>query len=92
MNKDMNFDKPLPNNLEAERWILGAILLDDKALFPVQEILRKEDFYLESHRKIYEKMNDLTAAGRAIDLITLMDELRRSNDVERTGAQPIWRV
>src|SRR5881396_2708862 len=85
MTKDMSFEKTLPSNLEAERWILGAILLDDKAMFPVQEILRKDDFYLESHRKIYEKMNDLTAAGRAIDLITLMDELRRSNDVERTG-------
>src|SRR5437867_848109 len=85
MTKDMSFEKTLPSNLEAERWILGAILLDDKAMFPVQEILRKDDFYLESHRKIYEKMNDLTAAGRAIDLITLMDELRRSNDVESTG-------
>ena len=85
MATDLSLEKTLPNNLDAERWILGAILLDDKALFPVQEILRKEDFYLDSHRKIYEKMITLTSAGKAIDLITLMDELRRSNLVESTG-------
>jgi len=85
MATDLSLEKTLPNNLDAERWILVAILLDDKALFPVQEILRKEDFYLDSHRKIYEKMITLTSAGKAIDLITLMDELRRSNLVESTG-------
>jgi len=85
MATDLSLEKTLPNNLDAERWILGAILLDDKALFPLQEILRKEDFYLDSHRKIYEKMITLTSAGKAIDLITLMDELRRSNLVESTG-------
>src|SRR5438552_740411 len=85
MATDLSLEKTLPNNLDAERWILGAILLDDKALFPVQEILRKEYFYLDSHRKIYEKMITLTSAGKAIDLITLMDELRRSNLVESAG-------
>jgi replicative DNA helicase len=85
MATDLSLERTLPNNLDAERWILGAILLDDKALFPVQEILRKEDFYLDGHRKIYEKMINLTSAGKAIDLITLMDELRRSNLIESIG-------
>ena len=55
-SSDITLERTLPNNLEAERSILGAILLDDKAMFTAQELLRKEDFYLEGHRRIFEKM------------------------------------
>jgi len=82
---DITLDKTLPNNLEAERSILGAILLDDKALHLVVETLRKEDFYLESHRHIFGKMLDLASRAKAIDLITLKDELQRTSDLERAG-------
>ncbi len=85
MPTDISLEKTLPHNLEAERSILGAILLDDKAVFSVYEILRSEDFYLEGHRRIFQKMITLANESRAIDLITLKDELTRSADLENVG-------
>src|SRR5437773_1089201 len=81
----MGFEKPLPSNLEAERAVLGVVLLDDKAIHTVAEILRKEDFCLESHRKIWQKMLNLAADGLPIDPITLKDELQRSDELEKVG-------
>ena len=88
MAADITLEKTLPNNLEAERSVLGAILLDDKSIHIVLETLRREDFYLESHRVVFEKMVDLVTRSRSIDLITLKDELQRSNDLERAGGAP----
>ncbi len=85
MASDMSLEKNLPNNLEAERSILGAILLDDKAIFTVLETLKSHDFYLEGHRRIFEKMSLLTARSRPIDLVTLKDELQRSDELESAG-------
>lgn len=85
MPTDISLEKTLPCNLEAERSVLGAILLDDKAIHSAVEVLRKEDFYLESHRRIFEKMFALTADGSAIDLITLKEELQRSDELESAG-------
>lgn len=85
MATDISLEKTLPCNLEAERSILGAILIDDKAIHTAVETLRKEDFYLESHRRIFEKMFVLTADGTAIDLVTLKNELQRSDELESAG-------
>jgi replicative DNA helicase len=85
MATDISLEKTLPCNLEAERSVLGAILLDDTAIHAVVGTLRKEDFYLESHRRIFEKMFALTASGTAIDLITLKNELQRSDELESAG-------
>ncbi len=85
MPSDISLEKPIPCNLEAERSILGAILLDDKAIHSAVEALRKEDFYLESHRKIFEKMFALTADGIAVDLVTLKNELQRADELESAG-------
>ena len=85
MASDISLEKILPSNLEAERSILGAILLDEKAIFSVLDSLRKDDFYLEGHRKIYEKMSELSTGQHPIDLITLKNELQRSDDLERAG-------
>jgi replicative DNA helicase len=82
---DISLEKTLPHNMEAERSILGAILLDDKAALPVFEILKSPDFYLEGHRKIFDRMIQLVSDGRPIDLITLKDELQRSNELESVG-------
>jgi replicative DNA helicase len=82
---DISLEKTLPNNLEAERSILGAILLDDKAVLTVFETLRSQDFYLESHRRVFEKMLQLMNASRPIDLVTLKDELQRANELESVG-------
>ena len=85
MPTDISLEKTLPNNLEAERSILGAILLDDKAMHTALEILRKEDFYLDSHRRIFEKMSSLTSVSRAVDIVTLKNELQRSDELENAG-------
>jgi replicative DNA helicase len=82
---DISLEKTLPNNLEAERSILGAILLDDKAVLTVFETLKSQDFYLDSHRRVFEKMLLLMNSSRPIDLVTLKDELQRSNELESVG-------
>ena len=82
---DISLEKTLPNNLEAERSVLGAILLDDKAFLSVFESLKPEDFYLDSHRKIFERMVHLINISRPIDLITLKEELQKANDLEASG-------
>jgi len=82
---DISLEKTLPNNLEAERSILGAILLDDKAVLTIFESLRSQDFYLDSHRRVFEKMLHLMNSSRPIDLVTLKEELQRSNELESVG-------
>ena len=82
---DISLEKTLPNNLEAERSVLGAILLDDKAFLSVFEILKPEDFYIDSHRKIFGQMIHLLNVSRPIDLITLNEELKKANEIETAG-------
>jgi replicative DNA helicase len=75
----------LPANVEAERSILGAILLDNFAYNQAAEHLRIEDFSLDSHRRIYSRMVDLAESSRPIDMITLVEELERNKDLEAIG-------
>jgi replicative DNA helicase len=82
---DISLEKTLPANLEAERSIMGAILLDDKAVLTVFERLKAQDFYLDGHRRIFDKMLQLMNNSRPIDLITLKEELQRANELESVG-------
>jgi replicative DNA helicase len=82
---DLALDKIPPQNIEAEQSILGAILLENEALSKVLEILSPEDFYRESHRKIFNVMLDLFDKNEAIDLITVTDALKRSNNLDAVG-------
>ena len=75
----------LPANVEAERSILGAILLDNFAYNQAAEHLRIEDFSLDSHRRIYSRMVDLAESSRPIDMITLIEELERRKDLQPIG-------
>jgi replicative DNA helicase len=75
----------LPANVDAERSILGAILLDNFAYNQAAEHLRVEDFSLDSHRRIYTRMVDLAESSRPIDMITLIEELERHKDLEAIG-------
>jgi replicative DNA helicase len=75
----------LPANVEAERSILGAILLDNFAYNQAAEHLRIEDFSLDSHRRIYGRMVDLQESSRPIDMITLIEELDRHKDLQAIG-------
>jgi replicative DNA helicase len=84
-SSDMFFEKGLPSNIEAERSILGAIILDNAVCNQAIELLRREDFFLDSHRRIYEKMVALSERGTSIDLITLSEELRKAAEFEQVG-------
>jgi replicative DNA helicase len=75
----------LPANVEAERSILGAILLDNLSYNQAAEHLRPEDFSLDSHRRIYARMIDLAESSRPIDIITLVDELNRNKELQAIG-------
>jgi replicative DNA helicase len=78
-------DRTKPANVEAERAILGTILLLNETYNQAAERLRPEDFSLDSHRRIFLRMQDLAAASQAIDLITLVEELTRKKDLEGVG-------
>ncbi len=88
MPTDARLEKPLPNNLDAERSVLGAILLDNNALNAAIENLRPEDFFLDQHRRVYTQMISLGESQQAIDLVTLTEELHRRGDLEAAGGAP----
>jgi len=88
MPVDSTLERPLPNNLDAERSVLGAILLDNNALNSAIENLRAEDFFLDQHRRVFTQMIALGEAQQAIDLITLTEELHRRGDLEAAGGAP----
>ena len=75
----------MPANVEAERSILGAILLDNLAYNEAAEHLKTEDFSLDSHRRLYARMVDLAESSRPIDMITLVEELDRHKELETIG-------
>ena len=78
-------ERPMPQNTEAERSILGAILLDNNALNAAIEKLKPEDFFHDHHRRIYQQMIALGETQQAIDLVTLTDQLERSGELESSG-------
>jgi len=82
---DYSLAHTLPANVEAERSILGAILLDNLAYSQAAEHLTPEDFSLDSHRRIYTRMVDLAEGSKPIDLITLTEELDRHKELEAIG-------
>jgi len=75
----------LPANVDAERSILGAILLDNHSYNEAAEHLRPEDFSLDAHRRIYARMVDLAESARPIDMITLVNELERQKELPAVG-------
>lgn len=85
MSTDQLIEKSLPHNVEAERSVLGVILLDNAACDAVVQILKREDFYLDSHRRIFDRILHLSELNRAIDLVTLSEELARAGDLESIG-------
>ncbi len=85
MPTDLTIEKSLPHSPEAERAVLGAILLENTLFDQTSEMLTREDFYLENHRNIFSTMEHLSSATRAIDLLTLREELQKQNELEAVG-------
>ena len=77
--------RPLPHNLEAEKCVLGAILLNNDAFNLATELIDSRDFFRDAHRRLFDKMVRLSERGDVIDLVTLREELGRSGDLEEVG-------
>ena len=82
---DLTLEAGLPANLDAEKTILGAILLDNTAHAEAAEFLKSDDFSLDSHRRIFLRMTELIDTGRTVDIVTLSNELARYKEVESVG-------
>jgi len=82
---DLVMQKGLPANIEAERYILGAVLLDSSSFLNVGSALQATDFSLQSHQLIFTRMVQLFERGEKIDRVTLANELLRFNELENVG-------
>jgi replicative DNA helicase len=75
-------EKGLPCNLDAERFVLGSILMDDSQFVQVAGALEAGDFSLEKHRRIFQRMGELSERAERIDRVTVANELLRYNELE----------
>src|SRR5882724_8753123 len=78
-----------PQNLEAERSVLGGILCDNEAIVQVRELISNDDFYLESHRRLFRAMAELADRHEPADLITLSDLLKAKGEIEAVGGSAV---
>ncbi len=82
---DLLTSKIPPHSLEAERAVLGAVLLEREGLPKAIELLKPSDFYKEGHRKIFQAMIGLFERNEPVDLLTVSEELRRRTELEEVG-------
>lgn len=85
MANDSSLEKVPPQNIEAEMAVLGSTLIDEDAISVATEKLTPDSFYKDVHRKIFEAICALYSANKAVDLITLTDELKRSSLLDSIG-------
>ena len=78
-------ERTLPHNLEAERSVLGAILVHNDAFNLAVQVIDSGDFYRDAHRRIFEKMIALNERNQAIDFVTLKEELSRGGELDDVG-------
>jgi replicative DNA helicase len=78
-------ERTLPHNLEAERSVLGAILVHNDAFNSAAQVILPADFYRDAHRRIFDKMISLNERNHAIDFITLKEELARAGELDEVG-------
>ncbi|MCL1697672.1 MULTISPECIES: replicative DNA helicase [unclassified Lysinibacillus] len=84
MNEPM-MDRVPPHNREAEQSVIGAIFLDPQSLITASEILLADDFYHNAHKQIFETMLRLSDQGKAIDVVTVTEELSAKKEIEDVG-------
>jgi replicative DNA helicase len=82
---EASLQKLPPQNIEAEQMVLGAILIENDSINKVVETLSPDDFYKDTHRRIFKAMLDMFETGDAIDLVTLSDALRGKTGLEAVG-------
>ena len=82
---DTVLDRPLPQNPDAERAVLGSILINNNAFYRVVGLIDTEDFFKDSHRSIFATMRTLAEQSHEIDMLTLKDELAKRAQLEQVG-------
>ncbi|MCU9593851.1 replicative DNA helicase [Caldibacillus thermolactis] len=82
---DLLIDRTPPQNIEAEQAVLGAIFIEPESLTVASEFLIPEDFYRSSHQKIFSAMLKLSDQGKAIDVVTVTEELIATEQLENIG-------
>src|SRR6187402_3475076 len=78
-------ERTLPHNLEAERSVLGAILVQNDAFNLAAQVIDGKDFYRDAHRRIFDRMAALSERNHAIDFVTLKEELSRAGELDEVG-------
>ena len=82
---DVVLDRPLPQSPDAERAVLGSILINNHAFYRVISLIDSEDFFKDAHRSIFAAMRALAEESRQIDLLTLKEELFKRGHLEQVG-------
>ncbi len=85
INAEKITGKMLPANIEAEKAVLGAVLLNDDNLALIIEYLGPEDFYLPAHQVIYTAITQISRRSERIDVISVQDELTKQATLEKAG-------
>ena len=78
-------ERVTPQNVDAEKSLLGAILMNDEVLADVTQIVKPQDFYDAQHQEIYDAIWSLYERRRPVDLLTVKDELKRRKSTAKAG-------
>jgi replicative DNA helicase len=81
------YERIPPHNDDAEKSVLGSVLLDKDALYEVLEILKPEDFYSEMHKEIYSAVIELYRKSQPVDILTVSEELKKRKSLEMVGGR-----
>jgi replicative DNA helicase len=76
-----------PHNDDAEKSVLGSVMLDKDALYEVLEILKPEDFYSSMHQEIYSAIIELYRRSEPVDTLTVSEELKKRKSLEMVGGR-----
>ena len=82
-------EKVPPQNIEAERSLLGCVMLDKDAIVKIADFLNPNDFYKEVHQKIYRTVQELFEKGESIDLLTVSNRLKEKNELDNLGGHSL---
>ena len=82
---DVVLDRPLPQSPDAERAVLGSILINNNAFYRVISLINSEDFFKDAHRAIFATMRTLAEQSREIDLLTVKEELSKRSQIDHVG-------
>jgi len=85
MPVDLISEKGLPHSLEAERSVLGAIILENQSIYEILDKLSREDFYAENHKILFDRVTELISQSHAVDLLILKEDLTRTGELEQIG-------